>query len=99
MNPSHYSHLLNDNQGNQAQTGPDQKWNPVVNHPEQSANERKKDCGDVIDGVTRRHTGGNVPGIRDLLKIGQYPHREIEKEVIQDVQDGQQHPGIRRSVR
>ena len=99
MNPSHYSHLLNDNQGNQAQTGADQKWNPVVNHPEQTTNKGESHGRDVIDGVARRHTGSNVPGICHLLKIGQYPHREIEKEVIQDVQDGQQHPGIRRSVR
>jgi hypothetical protein len=89
MNPLLYSHLLNDNQGNQAQTRTDQKWNPIVNHPEQSANKRKKDCGDVVDGVARGHAGSDVHGIRYLLKIGQYPHREIEKEVIQDIQEGQ----------
>jgi len=89
MSPLFYSQLLNDYQGNQAQARTDQKWNPVVNHPEQSTNERKKNCSDVIDGIARGHTGSNVPGIRHLLKIGQYPHREIEKEVIQDIQEGQ----------
>ena len=78
----YFFYFLDSHQGNQAENSAAHKWNPVIDHPQNPADRRQENCGDVIYGKTHRDAGGDITGVCDFLKIGLYGDVESVENLV-----------------
>ena len=76
-----FDHLHGD-QRDQAHDGATDKWDAIIDHPQQTADGGQKNGRNVIDGKSDCHARRNIPGISYLLKIGADGDGKIEKNMI-----------------
>ena len=81
-------------QGDYAKNGTTDKRNPVVNHPQGTADGRQNHGCNVVDGEAHGYAGCDVLGVSNFLEIGLYGDVEIVKDLVQDVKNHNQPFGL-----
>jgi len=85
---------LHRHQGDEAEHGSPDKRNPVIDHPQGTADGRQNYGCNVVDGETHGYAGCNVPGVSNFLEIGLDGDVEIVKDLVQDVKNHNQPFGL-----
>ena len=85
---------LHSHQGDEAKHGTTDKRNPVINHPQDTADCRQNHCRNMVDGETHGDAGCDVLGVSNFLKIGLDGDVEIVKDLVQNVKNHNQPFGL-----
>ena len=78
---------LHRHQGDEAKHGTTDKRNPVVNHPQDTADCRQNHGCNVVNGETHGYAGCDVLGVSNFLGIGLDGDMEIVKNLVQEVKN------------